>query len=154
MTRTVSGDTWQARQLSGWLNELHDEADGRGDIAIDPAALARQCMVRFVDPGEVGPPEERYGCEMYLRNCARRFCRGRVQADQHVVESQPDLFGGRLQRRYPCERAGEEVYVLTAHMSTDELLANEQRLRAEGIAKVKHADALRGERRRRSEAGA
>jgi hypothetical protein len=63
-----------------------------------------------------------------------------AQHDDAAPEpEQAELFP-QLQRRYPSSRAGE--YILREQMTAADLSFNVGRLRKEGSAKSKHADAL------------
>lgn len=133
-----------AQQVLQVLREVYVELDEQGEIEVRPAMLA-EAVRRQIDPEGVSPVLMSYAGVLQLRQMARSVCRKAINEDDEDGAGQAALFDGQLQRRYPAERNGEEVYVLRDHLSLDERRRNIFRLRAEASSKARHADALEAE---------
>jgi hypothetical protein len=123
---------------------------------INPSAVASAALLEL-DPKKVSVPAVAAGCNLALRQIARRLLRKRFEEpdeddDEDADEpeqarhdgnapepEQADLFP-HLQRRYPSSRAGE--YVKREEMTSADINFNVARLRKEGASKSAHADAL------------
>lgn len=82
------------------------------------------------------------GCHMFLRQLARGLCAETFEDKEGLA--QHDLFPA-LQRRYPVARSTsseEPQYIKLELMTQEDKDYNVDRLRKEGEAKLKHADAL------------
>jgi len=116
----------------------------QGQPRISPTWIATEA-IRELDPAarvERRDPLIWLGCHLQLRQIARQLLASRFEVDD---EQQPELFKD-LQRRYPTARsarAEEPEYILRDLMTDEDIDYNVARLRAEGEAKLKHADALR-----------
>lgn len=126
------------------LREEYETLDGTGDAVIKPALLAARAIER-IDPASDSPVLVSWLAVLQMRQMARSICRMVSQIDDPSQAGQGALFDGQLQRRYPATRDSEEVYVLRERLTLAEREANSARLRAEGIAKIRHADALDAE---------
>lgn len=117
--------------------------DSRGTaIKISPSWVAHEAMLEL-DPDRSSPLLVYAGCNLELRQIARGQLRGRFQPDDTEGEEH-DLFPD-LQRRYPTARSASKEdpeYVLLEHLEAVDIGFNVERLRAEGRAKLKHADSL------------
>jgi hypothetical protein len=128
----------------------------RDQARINPDLIATAALLEL-DPRKISLPAVLAGCHLALRQIARGQLRRRFEDvtdddedaseseqsehDGHAPEpEQADLFP-QLQRRYPSSRQSGE-YVLREQMSAADLSFNVGRLRKEGSAKSKHADAL------------
>lgn len=142
-----------SEQVYQVLREKYQRLDDSGDIAISPALLA-EAAYRDLDPDEGAPLLVRWACVMELRQLARSLCRRRIEEQEQQAETvDHDLFPVTLQDRYPARRQEGEVYVLRAHLTAEEYDYNIARLRSEGEAKLKHADALDAEKNQRLATG-
>lgn len=126
------------------LREEYEELDNAGEVIIKPALLAAHAIER-IDPASDSPVLVSWLAVLQMRQMARSICRTVSQLDDPSKAEQGALFDGQLQRRYPATREGEEVYVLRERLTLAERKANSARLRAESIAKARHADALDAE---------
>lgn len=116
-------------------------ADVNEDREVSPALLASKAMARL-DPDSISPPLVQWGCNLELRQIARKLLQREYDPITHVdLAAQAGLFDG-LQQRYPCKRAADFVYVQRDDMTLEERRFNSGRLRACGLALGKHADAL------------
>lgn len=117
--------------------------DEAGATSISPSQLA-DAVYDSLDPEKVSPELVQFIAVLELRQLARAECgKQHHDAELDIEQQQSDLFEYRLQKRYPTPRNGEDVYTLLDDLSSDELEANELRLRHEADAKKRHADALR-----------
>ncbi len=118
----------------------------RNEKRINPSWIATEALLE-IDPDKVSVPLVYLGCHLELRQIARGLLRQHFEnpsspADDEVA--QHDLFPD-LQRRYPSARskeAAEPEYVLLDEMTDSDIWFNVGRLRKEGTAKLRHADAL------------
>lgn len=111
-------------------------------VKISPSWVAHAAMLEL-DPGRAAPLLVYAGCNLELRQIARGQLRGRFEPDDTEGEEH-DLFPD-LQRRYPTARSASKEdpeYVLLEYLEPTDIGFNVARLRAEGRAKLKHADAL------------
>jgi len=128
----------------------------RDQPRVNPDSIATAALLEL-DPKKISLPAVLAGCHLALRQIARGQLRKRFleepDDDEDAVEpeqaqhddaapepEQPDLFP-QLQSRYPSSRQSGE-YVLREQMTAADLSFNVGRLRKEGSAKSKHADAL------------
>jgi len=115
-----------------------------GAVKISPAWIATEAM-RELDPGRRSVDLVFGGCHLHLRQLAREQLRKRFETrDDELPSDQHEMFPD-LQTRYPSARSKdnpEPEYVLLEHMSNVDVEYNVRRLRREGYAKLKHADAL------------
>lgn len=111
------------------------------DVRIRPSWLATEAMVRL-DGEKKSPPEVYRLAHLQLCQIARSICAQRFEEDEEDTE-QHSLFPN-LQKRYPAARSkGQEPeYVQLEHMKKRDFDYNIRRLRREGRAKLRHADAL------------
>lgn len=132
-------------QLMQALREEYDALDGDGEIAVSPALVAARTLQRLDRDGD-SPTLVALAATLELRQLARAICRQASNLDDPSDQpGQGALFDGQLQRRYPAQRSGAEVYVLREHLTLDERRSNIARLRAEAASKMRHADALESE---------
>jgi len=112
----------------------------RSESRISPGWIATEAM-KDLDPERVSPPLVYIGCHLELRQIARSQLRGRFERDPG--ESEQHKLWPDLQARYPVLRGGEEPeYVRLEDLTQTDVGYNVARLRAEGNAKLRHADAL------------
>jgi hypothetical protein len=139
----------EERKLAEIIARIIDSRDTA--IKISPTWIAHEAMLEL-DPDRSAPLLVYAGCNLELRQIARGQLRGRFQPDDSEGEEH-DLFPD-LQRRYPTARSAakdDPEYVLLEHLAPEDIGFNVARLRAEGRAKLKHADALEAyERSRKS----
>jgi hypothetical protein len=118
----------------------------RGETRISPSWVATEAMVE-IDPGRSSVALVYLGCHLELRQIARSLVRLHFEDTSDPADdesAQHELFP-KLQWRYPAARssgAGEPEYVKLEDLSAADVAYNVQRLRREGNAKLKHADAL------------
>lgn len=119
-------------------------------IKISPSWIATEVMTNL-DPKNVSPRLVWVAAHLEIRQLARGNLRKRFEDDEDV--GMDDMFPD-LQARYPTahsEKNEEREYILRDKMSKQDIAYNVQRLRKEGEAKLRHADALeafgRGRRR-------
>lgn len=118
------------------------------DPKVSPIVIADSCM-QLLDPGHISVPEVYIGCHLYLRQIARgALARSYDPADKKKRERDAKAVGDlfKLQARYPEAHTADlddAVYVRRDLMTAEDVDYNEKRLRAEGAAKIAHADALR-----------
>lgn len=111
-------------------------------VRISPSWVAHAAMLEL-DPGRSSPLLVYAGCNLELRQIARGQLRGRFEPDDIETEEH-DLFPD-LQRRYPTAKSAAKEnpeYVLLEYLEPADIGFNVARLRAEGRAKLKHADTL------------
>jgi len=116
-------------------------------IHISPIAIANECM-EALDPDKTSVPQVYAGCHLHLRQIARAMlARAYDPADKKKRDRDAlaagDLF--TLQARYPMAHSAdleEPVYVRRDDMTEEDVKYNIARLRSEGRAKLRHADAL------------
>jgi hypothetical protein len=134
-----------AEQVTQILRQHYEALDERGEIEINPAMLAGAAYQQL-DQQDHAPILVRYAAILELRQMARGLCRKRIEEDAENAEHQPaGLFDSQLQPRYPAMRSGQETYVRREHLTLDERGINIARLRSEGAAKLRHANALQAE---------
>lgn len=124
-------------QLMANVYDLHQESE-----SIAPAWLATEAMV-VLDPNRDSHQLLYKAAHLYLRQIARTFCR-RWDPEEPRTGLQHRLFPD-LQDRYPTARTqknDEPVYVRLESMTQEDVDYNVARLRAEGNAKLAHADSL------------
>ena len=117
------------------------------DTKVSPIVIANACMVKL-DPEKTSVPEVYELAHMHLRQMARAaLARSFDPADKkkraHDAKAISDLF--MLQARYPQAHTADlddPVYLRREEMTEDDVKYNVARLRAEGRAKLAHADAL------------
>ena len=110
-------------------------------IRISPSWIATEAM-HTIDPQNVSPPLVYLAAHLELRQLARGQLRKRFEDDEDI--GQDKLFPD-LQARYPTARsqsAEEPEYILRDQMTRADISYNVRRLRQEGNAKLRHADAL------------
>jgi hypothetical protein len=135
----------QLRELVARIIEMR-----RGQPRISPSWVATEAM-HDLDRGrtvEHDHPMIWQGCHLQLRQIARQLLAQRFERG----EEEEDLLFTDLQWRYPTARsatAEEPEYILRDLMSDEDITYNVQRMRAEAIAKMQHADALEAWGRRR-----
>lgn len=119
----------------------------RAQVRINPSWIATEAL-NEIDPANLSLSLVRIGCHLQLRQIARAQCR-KLFGDEAGEERDPDepefAEFKELQWRYPAAHSKgqqEPEYVLLDHMSNSDVTYNVQRLRREGMAKLKHADAL------------
>lgn len=127
---------------------VYETVEGRATTAhLSPIAIANECM-EALDPYRKSIPQVYAGCHLHLRQIARAtLARAYDPADKkrrdHDAKAAGDLF--MLQARYPVAHSAdlaEPVYVRRDGMTEEDVKYNIQRLRSEGRAKLRHADAL------------
>jgi hypothetical protein len=107
---------------------------------ISPGWIATEVM-KDLDPERTAPELVYVGCHLQLRQIARSQLRGRYDGETGASE-QHELWPD-LQARYPVMKSGEEPeYVRLEDLTPADVGYNVARLRAEGRAKLRHADAL------------
>lgn len=90
---------------------------------------------------------------LQFRQIARNLCSKLFEDkdDTGTTEKENSFFPPTLQPRYPVQRKNgdDPRYRLREHMTEDDYIYNIKRMRAEGKAKVEHADLLEDERKNR-----
>lgn len=127
-----------SRILGDLLRHEYQQFDNRREKEISPEAIAVSVYGQ-IDPELQAPKLVQHAAILELIEISRRICRHRHVLDEYETE-QRGLF--ELQPRYPAEREGRDVYVLSDFLTYPEWKANESRLRQEGQTKIKHADAI------------
>lgn len=134
----------ERRQLRALVSEVYER---RGDeVRVSPAWLATEAMQQL-DPDRTAPAMVWAAAHLHLRQVAREICRERFEGEAADGDAgaaeQHELFPD-LQRRYPAAHStgSEPDYVLLEHLRDEDVAFNVRRLRSEGEAKVRHADAL------------
>lgn len=130
------------------IRDEYARLDNDNAVAISPAKLA-DIVFSLLDPGEKSPHYVQTVAILELRQlarteCAKQHLEGEAEVEQQ--QGQQDLFEYRLQGRYPARRDNDDVYVLLAELTPEELDLNVRRLRNEAAAKAQHADTLRNYR--------
>lgn len=135
----------QSEQVMQIIREEYARIDDAGEISIKPALVAARARER-IDPDATAPTLISYCAVLEMRQMARSVCRQRSPTDDvTIARSQGELFDGQLQRRYPAEREGEEVYVLREYLTLMERRVIERRMRAAAISLGRHCDAFAAE---------
>lgn len=127
--------------IANLIRHEYQQFDDREEKEISPEALAAS-VYHQIDPELIAPNLVRHAAILELRELSRRICRQRQILCEQEME-QRNLF--ELQPRYPATREGRDVYVLREHLTYQEWKENEYRLRQEGQAKIRHADAIGAE---------
>lgn len=139
----------ESEQLSYVVSQVVDAK--RGHRAVSPVSIANECMAAL-DPNarrrRKAVPLIYVAAHLHLRQLARAMlARNFDPADKKKqgrdARAIKDLF--TLQSRYPQAHTADlddPVYVRREDMTEDDVNYNEARLRAEGRAKIAHADAL------------
>lgn len=121
------------------------------DQPVDTSDLARAVLKR-IDPMSISPELVDHAAFLELKQLARAICRRRQQdlEDQSLAKS-GTLFDFKLQDRYPQAHDGEDadVYLPLSLMREADFHFNSQRLRREASGKIRHADALDNECKKR-----
>jgi hypothetical protein len=117
----------------------------RDEVRINPSWIATEALLE-IDPEKVSLPLVYLGCHLELRQIARGLLRQHFEEPPSPADEliQHELFPD-LQRRYPSARSkasSEPEYVLLDEMTDSDIWFNVGRLRKEGVAKLRHADAL------------
>lgn len=96
-----------------------------------------------------------YGCFQHLLQLARARLRGRFDVDQQAkdyVSGESDLFGDKLQDRYPRKPRrqpdgtwNEPEYILRDHLNEEDRWFNFDRLESVSLSAARHRDALEAE---------
>jgi hypothetical protein len=131
----------EAAQLTAIIARIIDMR--RAQMRVNPSWIATEAM-KELDPAHVSPHLVYLGCHLELRQIARGILGQKFEPEVDADKATDDLFPD-LQWRYPQARSkkGEEpTYILRDHMSKADKDFNVARLRAEGQAKLDHADAL------------
>lgn len=129
-------DTQKLRLM---LSEIYES---RGDaIRVSAAWIATEAM-QSIDPNRVAPDLVYLAAHLQLRQLARAIFRQRFE-EQSPETEQHNLFPD-LQHRYPAAHArdADPEYVLLEHLTERDVKFNLARLRATGLAVLRHADAL------------
>jgi hypothetical protein len=142
----------QTEQIMQLLRAEYDKLDSSGEIEIEPAMLASKALAAL-DPESNSPVLVRWAAVMQMRQFSRTLCRQTTSGGAEDLQ-QDQLFGGRLQRRYPTVRGGRELYVTRENLTLGERRAITHRLSSEGSSKIAHADAFERETSRLLAAGA
>ena len=116
----------------------------RTQVRINPTWIATEAL-KELDPAARSVELVRIGCHLQLRQIARAQCR-KLFEEEGDDEDEPQFNEFKaLQWRYPSARSKDEPepqYVLRDLMTRADVNFNIMRLRREGMAKLKHADAL------------
>jgi hypothetical protein len=117
----------------------------RTHVRIVPSWIATEAL-KEIDPANRSHPLVRAGCHLQLRQIARAQCRNLFEDGDTIDDGEPEFTGFKeLQWRYPAAHSKgkpEPEYVLLDQLSRADVIYNVRRLRREGQAKLKHADAL------------
>ncbi len=124
------------RQVSKAV-ELLASTDG---ATVSPSTVASFVCAQ-IDPRSEVDPCLRHAAFMQFQQYARTYLRGK-SGKAAPSDIQEDMFDGTLQDRYPCNRGGEEVYVLREHMTLLEFQRNADRLQKIGQSLIRHSRAL------------
>lgn len=127
------------RDLVATVIELHKD-----QARISPTWVATQAMHDLDSDRRIETDHVLIwtGCHLQFRQIARQILAKHFKNENDQKEN--ELFPG-LQWRYPTAHSAEEEepeYVLREHMSSDDVVYNVVRLRAEAGAKMQHANAL------------
>ena len=128
-------------QLTQIVRKHCERLEASGSTAISAREVAEGAYAE-IDSERTSPLLVQASCKNDLRRRAESALRTLSMAEQDAIENQGDMFNGRLQSRYPCNREDVSVYVSPPDMTDEELAANVARLRKEADAKSAHADAL------------
>jgi len=112
--------------------------------AIMSAASVANCVMDVIDPARAAPVLVSYCSVLELRQMARQLLRRSYEPTASEDIDQVEMFDG-LQTRYPTVRGGDRCYVPRMQLTIDERYENSTRIRTEGEAKIKGADALDAE---------
>jgi hypothetical protein len=144
--------TNEAKQLIELVAKIIDQR--RDAVRINPTWIATEAL-KILDPDRTSIPLVFLGCHLQLRQIARGICRSLFEPEDEQQDTVArDTLFPELQWRYPePHRKDEEPsYVLREEMSASVVSFNVERLRTEGMAKLRHADALAAWHRNRSRA--
>ena len=134
----MTSDERKLRELLAEVLERHQHKD-----SVRPSWLATETMAAL-DPKRTAPQLVYRAAHLQLRQMARALCRREYGEDTGDTGSQHNLFPN-LQARYPSKRTVKDAdpeYVRLENLTLEDTAYNVDRLRKEGRAKLKSADAL------------
>ncbi len=133
--------TSDERKLQVLLASVLDKHQHKASVR--PAWLATETMATL-DPNRMAPQLVYRAAHLQLRQMARALCRREYGEDAGDTAAQHNLFPN-LQARYPSKRTVKDAdpeYVRLENLTLEDVTYNVDRLRKEGRAKLKSADAL------------